>query len=132
MIIFEVNLFIFSELISLKCQTLLFGKSKNKYHLGVVCNRMKQFNSFVDIFSSPGPKAPEELIGYRSVCLSIICLSVIGPSSVSTFDHLYLQSLQADLSHFLSIACLWWKIDGVSFSWKSNENLGCYGNHKVP
>ena len=53
-------------------------------------------------------------------------------SSTSTFSQLYLHSLQACLSHFSSVAWFWWGIDGISFSWKSNANLGCYGNQKVP
>ena len=47
--------------------------------------------------------------------------------SIHTSDQLYLHSLQADLNHFSSIACLWWGMDDISFSWKSNENFGCYG-----
>ena len=54
------------------------------------------------------------------------------PLSIHTFDQLYLHSPQADLNHFSSIAYLWWGIDDISFSWKSSENFGCYGNHKVP
>ena len=53
-------------------------------------------------------------------------------SSTSTFSQLYLHSLQACLSHFSSVAWFWWGIDGISFSWKSNANLGCYGNQKIP
>ena len=67
-------------------------------------------------------KSPGELIGWWA----------IHPSSVHTFDQLYLCSLQADLSHFLTVACLWYGISEISISWKFNENLGYYGNHKVP
>ena len=41
--------------------------------------------------------------------------SVRRPLSVSTFDQLYLHSMQDDLSHFPSVACLWRGIDGISF-----------------
>ena len=39
--------------------------------------------------------------------------------------------MQADPSHFSSVACFWWAIDGISFSWKSSENFDCYDNHIV-
>ena len=58
---------------------------------------------------------------------------ILHPSSVcpSATDQLCLPSLQADLNHLSSVACLWWGIDDISFSWKYNENVGCYSNNKV-
>ena len=60
------------------------------------------------------------------------CLSVYLFDLINAFDKLYLLSPQADLNHFSSIACHWWGINDISFSWKSNKSFACYGNNQVP
>ena len=117
---FLKNLFFFSFFFYGKCFDIFFI-SPWKCMVLIRSARVK-LTTFHRSLSSHWPNAPVELIGRQSIIRpSIVCLA-----SVSTFD----QSLQADLNHFLSVASVWWGID-YSFSWKSNENLCCCGNHRI-
>ena len=88
-----------------------------KFQICIACKKLAD-----PYFSSPGPKAPGELIGWWAV----------RRQSVHTFDQLYLHSMQTDLNHFSAVACLWWGVDDMRFLLKSKENFCFYGNHKVP